>query len=642
MKHLIMGTAGHVDHGKTALIKALTKVDCDTHPEEKKRGITIHLGFASMNLPDGDTLGIVDVPGHKDFIHTMVSGASGIDFVLMVVAADSGIMPQTREHLSIMRILGIKHGLIALTKVDLADEEGLMLAKEDIQDFVKDTFLENAEVVEVSAKTGSGIEKLRDTITKLPRRIEGKPSSGRFRMFIDRIFSVDGFGTVVTGSVISGKLKTGDTLFLQPGKDREYRVRRLEKHGVEALEVAAGDRASINVVGLEKADFRRGMMLSDKLLRETKLVDAKLQIFEPKITLNRWSQVIFHVGTLEQQARIHLLDKESVKTKEAALVQIHLKEPCVLQHGDRFVIRNSSDERTLGGGAVIDVSPLHHRRRKESIIKNVEKLAEGGLSEIIAQEVRKLHRVTTVSEVAENLNIEVSKVDKSVAKQLLSDIAKWESRNEILLYTKKRLDEMHKGISAAIHAFRKENPLAGRGVNFDEIRGSLKIEKAGPDEKLLRLVLSRQTDTGKLKEQDKTWLRADDGGDVDQKLRSNIKVIEEYIKSCGMQVPLMSAMREIAQKQRMTEKDLKQVLHHLATRGAVYRIQEEVIDKAVVDACRAQLTDHLLKENTGITVGGFRDLVGGNRKSAILMLTIFDNERLLRREGDLRFLCKTE
>jgi selenocysteine-specific elongation factor len=642
MKHLIMGTAGHVDHGKTALIKALTQIDCDTHEEEKRRGITIHLGFAHMNLKNGESLGIVDVPGHKDFIHTMVGGASGIDFVLMVIAADSGIMPQTREHLNIMKILGVKQGLIALTKIDLVDEEVLKLATDDIKEFVKGTFLENAAVVPVSAKTGIGIDRLQDAIEELTQKTESKPSDGIFRMFVDRIFSVSGFGTVVTGSVMSGKVKSGDTLFLLPGKEEGYRVRRLEKHGVEMPEVVAGDRASINVVGLEKSDFRRGMLLADKLLRDTKLIDAKLEVFEPGVTLGIWSQVIFHVGTYEQQARVHLLDKDSVKTGDMALVQIHLQEPCILQHGDRFVIRSSSDEWTLGGGEIIDVSPLHHRRRKENIIKDIEKLAAGELSEIIAQEVHKFHRVTTTEEIAASLNLAVSTVNESVAKRLPGDVAKLETKDEILLFTRKRLDEIHEGIGAAIQAFRKENPLAGRGVNFDEVRGSLKIDKNTPGEKLLRSVLQQQTEKGTLKEKDKTWQFASDSGDVDQKLHPNIKVISEYIKGCGMQVPLISVMKEIAGKQRMSEKDLKQVLHHLTVTGVVYRVGEDVIDKTVVDTCRKKLIDHLSKENKGITVAGFRDLVGGNRKSALLMLSIFDNEKLLRREGDLRFLWKTK
>ncbi|HOB72167.1 MAG TPA: selenocysteine-specific translation elongation factor, partial [bacterium] len=233
MKHLIMGTAGHIDHGKTALVKALTNIECDTHSEEKKRGITIHLGFAHMALPDGGNLGIVDVPGHKDFIHTMVGGASGIDFVLLTVAADSGIMPQTREHIRIMNILKIKKGIIAITKSDLADEEIIELVKEDVAEFVKESFLENAPVITVSAKTGAGIEELKKLIFKTVERIENRPEKGVFRMFVDRIFSVSGFGTVVTGSVLSGCVKTGDTVYLIPGKGDELRVRRIEKHGAE-------------------------------------------------------------------------------------------------------------------------------------------------------------------------------------------------------------------------------------------------------------------------------------------------------------------------------------------------------------------------------------------------------------------------
>jgi selenocysteine-specific elongation factor len=327
MKHLIMGTAGHVDHGKTSLVKALTRIDCDTHVEEKKRGITIHLGFAHLDLGDGETLGIVDVPGHKDFIHTMVGGASGIDFVLLVIAADSGIMPQTREHLNIMRILGIKRGIIVLTKADLVDTELLAMVREEVRELVAGTFLENAPMVDVSAKTGAGLEALQDAIRTLVQQSEAKPEAGVFRLFVDRIFTVSGFGTVVTGSVLSGKVRTGDTLYLLPGKEDGYRVRRLERHGAEVSEIVAWDRSSINLVGLEKADFRRGMLLSDRLLRASTMIDARLEIYEPEVALGHWSQVIFHVGTHEQQARLHLLDKDKLKAGETALVQIHLREP---------------------------------------------------------------------------------------------------------------------------------------------------------------------------------------------------------------------------------------------------------------------------------------------------------------------------
>jgi len=502
---------------------------------------------------------------------------SGIDFVVMVIAADSGIMPQTREHLRIMKILGIKQGIIALTKADLADEILLELAKEDVRDFVKDTFLENAPIVEVSAKTGFGLDVLKEKIVEITAKIESKPDSGVFRMFVDRVFSVSGFGTVATGSVLNGRLAVGSPLFLLPGNSRDLRVRRIEKYGGEVTEVVAGDRASINIAGMEKSDFRRGMIISDTILRDTKMVDAKLEIFEDDVKLGIWSQVIFHVGTYEYQAKIHLLDKDKVKTGESALIQIHLEEPCVLQYGDRFVIRNTSGDKTLGGGEIIDVSPLHHKRRKDKIIKDIEKLSTGKMSEIIGIQVVKFHRAVTAAELAFSLNISQKEIEELLAKKLPDEIIKYETKNSFLLFTKTGQENIRKGIFKAIQDFRKKNPLTDRGANFDEIRGFIKLEKNSPDEEILRFMLENLTNKEKLREKDKTWLSANDFGDIDQKLINNIKHIEDYMKSCGMQVPLMSVMQEIAAKHKIPEKELKQILHHLGITGAVYRVGEEYI-----------------------------------------------------------------
>jgi len=641
MKHLIMGTAGHVDHGKTALVKALTKIDCDTHKEEKQRGITIHLGFAHLDLGNGETLGIVDVPGHRSFIHTMMAGASGIDFMLLVVAADSGIMPQTREHLNIMRILGIKHGLVVLTKVDIADTEMRKLARDDIEELTRGTFLESAPIVEISSKTGEGLEDLREAIKTITRKIESRPTGGVFRMFIDRIFSVSGFGTVVNGSVISGKVRNGDTLYILPGKGDGYRVRRLERHGGEVSEVIAGDRASINLVGLEKSQFRRGMLVSDRVLRETTLLDARLEAYEQGLTLGLWSQVIFHVGTYEQQARMHLLDRDVIKAGETALVQIYLQEPCVLQHGDRFVIRNSSDEWTLGGGEVIDISPLHHRRRNERILQEVSKLTGGKLSEAIAMEVRKFRRATTAEEVASSLNLASAKVVENVARHLPDDIIRQEGKGgAILLYTRQGLEDMRKGILKAVDNFRRDNPLAVNGAKFDDIRWSLRIDRETPGEEMLRTMLQKLTDEGNLTEKERSWRSANDLGDIDDVLSAHIAAIEDYICTCGMRVPLMSVMKEIAEKRRMSEKVLKQVLLHLLNIGAVYRQEGEVIHRTIVDACREKLMAYLSKNTEGITVAGFRDLTGSNRKLSLLLLAIFDSEKLTRRNGDVRLLAE--
>ncbi|HSA32695.1 MAG TPA: selenocysteine-specific translation elongation factor [bacterium] len=640
MKHLIMGTAGHVDHGKTALVKALTGFDCDTHKEEQQRGITIHLGFTHLDLGGGNTVGIVDMPGHRDFIHTMVGGASGIDLVLLVIAADEGIMPQTREHLNIMRILGVRHGIIVLTKSDLADEELREIVKEDIAALVQGTFLETAPVVPASARTGEGLEILKDAIRATIERIQPRPADGVFRLFIDRLFTVAGHGTVATGSVIGGTARTGDTLYLLPGGDEGFRVRRLERHGAEVPEVVAGDRASLNLVGFDRERFRRGMVLADRPLRATILIDAELELYEQGVTLGRWSQVIFHVGTYERQARMHLIDRDAVTTGERALVQLHLPEPVILQHGDRFVIRNSSDEWTLGGGMVVDIAPLHHRRPKDAAVAAVGKLTAGKLADLIAEQVRKFHRATTAAEVADTLNLTVEKVRDGLAKRIADDIVKLEEKGELLLYTEEGMENLRKGALKAIQQFRRDNPLAVRGANFDEIRGALRMDRDTAGESFLRAVLRRQVEKGKLKEKEKTYLPPHDPGDIDDTLRGHIEAIGGYIRECGMQVPLMSVMKELAAKRRMGDKELVQVLLHLVATGAICRMGDEVIDRAVVDACRAKLTAHLEKSGEGITVAGFRDLTGGNRKSSLLLLAIFDNEKLTRREGDLRFLAK--
>lgn len=638
MKHLIMGTAGHIDHGKTALVKALTNIECDTHSEEKKRGITIHLGFAHMALPDGGNLGIVDVPGHKDFIHTMVGGASGIDFVLLTVAADSGIMPQTREHIRIMNILKIKKGIIAITKSDLADEEIIELVKEDVAEFVKESFLENAPVITVSAKTGAGIEELKKLIFKTVERIENRPEKGVFRMFVDRIFSVSGFGTVVTGSVLSGCVKTGDTVYLIPGKVDELRVRRIEKHGAEVNASVAGDRCSINIAGLEKSAFRRGMVISDRLLRETSMADGILDVFDETAKLKVWSDVIFYAGTYEHQARVHLLDRDSVKSGESALVQIHLSEPCVLKPGDRFVIRNTSGDMTLGGGEIIDVSPLHHKRRKSKIINDVGKLASGSVAEKIAVHIGKFNRAVSTYELGFMLNISDDEINDLVSRKLPNEIVRFETKDGFILHTKSGMDNVRKGILKAIADFKKKNPLASRGANFDEIRGFLKFEKNSPDEEILRQVLNNLTEKEKLKEKEKTWTLANDMTEFDAKTVSNINDISKYTLDCGMQVPLMSQMLEMAQKMKITEKALKQILHHLTVTGVLYRISEEYVHKDVVDGCRNKLVDYLSTHNEGITVAQFRDLVGGNRKMCLLLISQYDSEKITVREGDYRFL----
>ncbi len=640
-KHLIMGTAGHVDHGKTSLIKALTNIDCDTHKEEKQRGITINLGFSHFELPSGDSLGIIDVPGHKDFVHTMVGGASGIDFVLMVIAANSGIMPQTREHLNIMRTLGIKRGLIALTKVDMIEDDELLdLIKTEVMEFVDGTFLEDVPVVEVSSTLGTGIDTLIGEITNIAANTEERPAEGVFRMFVDRIFSVSGFGTVVTGSVGSGRLSVGDTAYLLPRAKKELRVRHLQRHGEDISEVRAGDRAAINLVGLERADFKRGMIISDRQLDGKYMVDAKLVLFNPESTLGLWSQVIFHCGTYESTVRIHLIDTNSVSTGDEVLVQIHLKEPCILRHGDRFIIRNTSSDTTLGGGIIINASPLHHRRRPEKLIKSMKSIAEGEPLELIAATVRKLRQAVYIDEVAAYLNVSESEIEAALTKKLPSDIIKYAGKNTLILSTKDSQDNIRKDILKSINEFRAKNPLLPKGISFDEIRSSQQIAAHSAAEEALRITLNSQTAKGKLKEIEKTWLLAGDIVEVSDQLEGTINAIETYMLNCGMKTPLMSEMQEITQRGKMSDKELRQILSHLTLTKKAYKIEDEYLHASIVDSCREKLIQELSGNTRGLTIADFRNLTGGNRKICLLLMAQFDKEQTTKRVGDVRLLCK--
>ncbi len=642
MKHLIMGTAGHVDHGKTALVKALTGIECDTHKEERERGITIHLGFAHLQHPNGDRIGIIDVPGHRDFIHTMVSGASGIDFVLFVVACDSGVMPQTREHLQIMEILGVKKGIIVLTKVDLVENDLIELCESYIRELATGTFLAEAQMIRVSAKTGAGIPDLKKAVFQMAERVKGRPAEGIFRMYIDRIFSVSGFGTVVTGTVIGGKIRKDDNVFLLARHPKELRVRRIERHGEEVAEAQAGDRASLNLVGLDRSEFERGMLLSDRPLQETLRVDATLKVHAPKCEVGLWSQAVFHAGTLENQARIHLLDKDRLGSGETGIVQIHLEKPSFMQHGDHFVIRNTSCDTTIGGGEIIDAAPLHHRRRPGHLVTELELIARNKLHELIAMSVRKSPKPVSLGEIAGSLNISPDSVLRAIESGELRGVVRFETKEGTVLASQIFLENLRNSVLECVSGFRGRNPLAEKGIDLDEIRSILRLEKRpGHDEPLLSTIQGLVA-KNRLRECGKTWLLFEDSGSIDPRILRSVNLVEEYLKSCGMQTPLINQIKALAEKEGIGERELKTILHHLTTTGKILKIEENFIHRNVVDDCRKRLVARLSEQKAGVKVSDFRDLVSGNRKLCLLLLAQFDAEGTTIRQGDFRFLAKKD
>jgi selenocysteine-specific elongation factor len=636
--HLIMGTAGHVDHGKTAIIKALTGVDCDTHKEEKARGITINLGFAHLDLPSGNSVGIVDVPGHKDFVHTMVGGASGIDFALLVVAADSGVMPQTREHLQVMDLLGIQRGLTVITRIDLAEEDIVLMAGEETRDLVKGTFLEGSPLINVSSITGEGIDELRAAIDTLTQAVPTRPAGEVFRMFIDRIFSVSGFGSVVTGSVSSGSLSTGDTAYLLPANKDKLRVRRIERHGQEVDSVVAGDRASINLVGLHREDFTRGMLVSDRRMRSTQLVDARIRLFPHARRLGLWNQVVFHLGTFENPARVHLLDKDALGGGETALAQIHFTRPCVTLHGDKFVMRNSSGTHTLGGGEIVDADPLHHRRRPPQLVENLAKVAEGGLTNLIIAEVRKQFGAVSAKEIADSLNIARDAVIDAITDDTSNDIRCYTTDSHMLLIMRSEDDKLAAAVTKGIAAYHARHPLEDRGRTADELMGRAGIERDTSGALMLRQLLDSMVQDGRLRVVGRTWSLAEHAPAVDPETKRQIDTIESYLARCGMKTPLRSELSVLAGKARMDPRQLDEILRHLVSAGKAYFIEGEYLSGGIVDKARLALLQALEARTDGMTVAEFRDLVKGNRKICLLLLAIYDKEGTTKRQDDTRVI----
>jgi len=641
MKHLIMGTAGHVDHGKTALIKALTGIECDTHKEEKARGITIHLGFACLPMPDGGKIGIIDVPGHRDFIHTMVSGASGIDFVLLVIAADSGVMPQTREHLQIMEILGIKRGIVALTKSDLVEEDLLEICEVDVRDLLDQSVLKDAPLIRVSAKTGQGLEELKTEIGKMYESTAGRATEGVFRMYIDRIFSKSGFGTIVTGTVIGGHIEKDQEVYLLGNSPKILRIRRMERHGEEVAAIQAGDRASVNLVGLEKSEFTRGMVIADRELKSTSMADATLQIHAEKCKLGLWSKVVFHTGTCEQQARVHLINSDKLACGESAIVQIHFAEPVYLQHGDRFVIRNSSCDLTIGGGEIIDAAPLHHRRRPEKLVNELELVAKNKLHELVILELKKARTPLTAAQIARNLNVSGSKVLKLIENKTVKGVLRFDTREGPALALQAWLETLRSDIVSAVGDYRKRNPLSAKGINLEELRSTLKLEKTGAVDDVLLAVVKGLVEKGRLRENAKTWLAGDDTGAVDTRLARKVELIENFFSGCGMQAPLPNQLKELADREKIADKELKAIIHHLVSSGRIIKAEDTHIHVSIVDDCRKKLVERLSGNSEGIKVADFRDLVNGNRKICLLLLAHFDAEGITLRQGDFRVLKPT-
>jgi len=631
--HLVIGTSGHIDHGKTTLVKALTGVDTDRWAEEKKRGITIDLGFARFTDDRGNTLAFVDVPGHERFVHNMLAGASGLDAVLMVVAADEGVMPQTREHLHICDLLGIGRGLVALSRADLADPELLELSAEDVRETVQGTFLEGAPIIPVSAVTGQGLDALRAALSELVGQVQTHDLEHPFRFPVDRSFSMKGFGTVVTGTVLSGRLRKDEPVMQYPS-GATLRLRGLQVHGEAAEAVEAGQRAAINLAGVAKEQIRRG----DQLAAPGSLITSYMLNVELRLLasapadLTQRTRVRFHLGTQEVFGRIVLLEGERFVPGETQLIQMRLEQPVSSAYGDRFIIRNYSPVFTLGGGRIIDPAPNKSRRIRKELARRLADL-RGDDPEALVEQVIYLQATRGVK-AAEGF-IRTGLPEKAFAR-IVQDLS---SRGTVISIEAAEKKVIHAGTMELIAQFI-ERTLANHHRHFPEREGMTRAELAGKlsllfSEREVGTLLQRLVRQGRIAQAGQSYRQVGHEKSFSEEQEALLERCIEVIRAGGMQPPRRSALFEAC---RVDEK-VGQRLVNLGTHNKqLVRVKDDLYYTPDVVAEIEERLRAYLAEHETITVIDFKDLTGVTRKHAVDLLEHFDARHVTLRLDNHRVL----
>ncbi|WP_251861838.1 selenocysteine-specific translation elongation factor [Clostridium sp. Marseille-Q2269] len=634
MKNIIIGTAGHIDHGKTTLIKALTGRETDTLREEKDRGISINLGFAFFDLPSGKRAGIVDVPGHEKFIKNMLAGVSGIDVVLMVIAADEGIMPQTKEHLEILQLLNVNKGIIVLTKTDMVDPEWVDMVKEDVREELKDTFLKNAYIYAVSSKTKEGIDKLIKAIDDITEHIETKDVQGHFRLPIDRAFSIIGFGTVVTGTVISGSIKEGQTVQIYPSKI-VTKVRGIQVHEKPTKVAEAGQRCAINLSNIKKKEVDRGDVVSiENLMEPSMMIDCKLYYLKSasKPLENRQRVRLYH-GTSEIICRVVILDKECLNPGEEGYVQLRLEKPITCQRKDRYVIRSYSPMVTIAGGAIIEPLPKKSKRFNEKYIEELKLKESGDTSNIIEKVIEKLStKFPNQDEILKALGKNEENISDEIKELINSQKIVSFSNGDKTVYTHiSYIDKKVKEMTNILKEFHKNNPLKW-GVSKEElrIRALGKEIKQKTYDKLLELLESKELIKLHGKYISDYNFKVDYTSD--QKLIYN-RIIDSYEK--GKYMP--PKFEELISKEQ-DETEFRRVYEAILEEGTLFKVNEDCIILTSDYNEAKEKVKKYIENNSKITVAEFRDMMDTSRKYSLAILEHFDGIKFTKRNGDERVL----
>ena len=637
MRYVTVGTAGHIDHGKSALVLALTGTDPDRLEEEKRRGITIDLGFAHLDLGDGVRVGFIDVPGHERFVRNMLAGVGGIDLVILVVAADESIKPQTREHFDICKLLGIRQGLVAITKTDLVDADIIELVRLEMQEFLRGSFLEGAMLLPVSAKTGEGLEALKDELRRLALAVTPKPEELPFRLPIDRAFVMKGFGTVVTGTLVAGRIEKESEVEIYP-LGRRVRVRGIEVHNVAAQIALAGQRTAVNLPGIEAKEISRGMVLAPPgLFQATSRLDCRLNLLPGARPLKNCARVHFHCHTSETIAEVVLLETKELQPGSGAFAQLRLSEPGVFMPGDRFIIRQFSPVTTIGGGAVLDNQPARHRFRDPTVAPLLETLEKGDSQVRLECFVRQAGEASLSGLASRTgwLPAEVLRVGKALAS---ADRLLLLGQPPELFVPEEHFRELAKGVIGQLEKFHAENPLIA-GLPKEDLRSRAgaksSLHPGAPSNLLFTTLLQALATQGRIDVQGEMVRLAGRKIQLTPEEQAAKDQISAEFEKRGLAVP---STPEVLAKLRIDRLRAEKLLQILLRENVLCKVTEDLIFHRSALRRLKELLARRKAQSNRINVALFKEITGLSRKYAIPLLEYLDRERVTRREGDERII----
>ncbi|HZK83948.1 MAG TPA: selenocysteine-specific translation elongation factor [Desulfosporosinus sp.] len=627
-RHFLVGTAGHVDHGKTELIRALSGIETDRLKEEKQRGISIELGFAHMMLPSGRQIGIVDVPGHERFVRQMLAGASGMDVVLLVIAADEGIMPQTQEHLDILTLLGIPRGIVVLNKADLVETEWLDLMEEEIREELQETAFHKAPICRVSAISGVGIENLRQTIDGLLSEVESKKSTGPVRMPIDRVFSIQGFGTVVTGTLHSGTVKLGQELAIEPGHTLA-KVRSLQVYKNKVSEAKAGQRVAVNLAGVDVTEVQRGSVLvMPSVFKVGKILDIKvLNLSSADKPLIQRQRVRFHHGTTEILGRIHLLEQKELSPGQEGFAQILLEEPIIVASGDRFVLRFYSPTHTIAGGKVLGVAEYKQKRFKENVIAQMRMKDQGDPLDLLEREMAEPR---TGLDLASRLHITVGELEVSIKTLEESErLEFWLEDGTTLYWAKATAESWRSKLLNIIKLYEVANPLRC-GISREELKTRLGISWA---HRRWQTILEQGSMRGFYRITG-SKVQTNEGVEIPPGIMKRLEALRAKWQMVALAPPELTITAEAC---GIAKSETLEYAQYLCEKGEWVHIDQFYFRQKDLELAK----EHLLKflnKHAEIGVSEVREMWGTSRKYIVPLLEFFDQQHITRRQGDKRTL----